>query len=176
MVIVISVAAAVMFFLYSGGVWLSFSGNNLDVAQNPLLILNGESVSFDDSSHACTHTTLLPCMQSPCVEVGMNTLNCTTPSVGSVQAMVFYMLVLDDAPFPDLQDFPELQLEVRPDPTGFRLVTQTVGVDSNLVQIEVSKRPCMWCVVARTIVQYQTMKHCIAFTLIMSTFNNAFHK
>ena len=48
-----------------------------------------------------------------------------------------YWLELDDAPFPDMLEA-GLQLTVRPDPTGFMLLTKSVKSDSYIVQIRVS--------------------------------------
>ena len=65
-------------------------------------------------------------------------LSCITPPL-PVQSMVVYTLNLDSAPPPDFS-VPTLQLSVRPDPTGFMLVTKSVprGSNSTLVQINVS--------------------------------------
>ena len=49
-----------------------------------------------------------------------------------------YWLELDDAPFPDMLEA-GLQLMVRPDPTDFMLLTESVGPISSLVQIQVHK-------------------------------------
>ena len=52
--------------------------------------------------------------------------------------LIQYILILDNAPFPDLPDS-VLQLSARPDPTGFTLVVTPVSleVDSAIVRITV---------------------------------------
>ena len=73
--------------------------------------------------------------------VSFTTLNCTAPpaSVEETQEsrnLSGYWLELDDAPFPDMLEA-GLQLMVRPDPTEFVLLTESVGPNSSLVQIQV---------------------------------------
>ena len=72
--------------------------------------------------------------------VNFTTLNCTAPPA-SVEEMqesrnLSYWLELDDAPFPDMLEA-GLQLMVRPDPTDFMLLTESVGPNPSLVQIQV---------------------------------------
>ena len=75
--------------------------------------------------------------------VSFTTLNCIAPpaSVEETQESrnLSYRLKLDDAPFPDMLEA-GLQLMVRPDPTEFMLLTESVGPNSSLVQIQVHSK------------------------------------
>lgn len=66
------------------------------------------------------------------------TLTCTAPPVvdDSQETTLSYMVVLSDAPFPELPEA-ELRLSLRPNPSGFRLVTT-----STFVQIQVNYGQC----------------------------------
>ena len=72
--------------------------------------------------------------------VSFTTLNCIAPpaSVEKTQESrnLSYWLELDDAPFPDMLEA-GLQLIVRPDPTDFKLLTDSVGPNASLLQIQV---------------------------------------
>ena len=123
---------------------LTFTGNNLDVTQNPQLVLESEvRVSSPLTSlPSCTelHTSLILSLQSPCFVVSFTFLNCTAPPASMEEKQgslsLSYRLELDDAPFPDVLEA-DLQLMVRPDPTDFMLLTESVGPDSYLVEIQV---------------------------------------
>ena len=108
------------------------------MAQNPQLVLENE-VRVSSPLSSCI-ASLYPPLQSPCVAVNFTTLNCTAPpaSVEETQESLnlSYWLELDDAPFPDMLEA-GLQLMVRPDPTEFMLLTNKVGPNSFLVQIQV---------------------------------------
>ena len=74
--------------------------------------------------------------QSPCTAEDRNTLTCIAPAVAG-DVILSYRLILDDAPFPDEPDA-ELELMLRPNPTGFRLITESIAIGSTkLIQIEV---------------------------------------
>ena len=131
-----SCVIVVISFALRGGITLTFTGENLDVAQNPQLVFSdGARVSLLIPPHST-----LP-LQSPCSVRSSTTLTCITPPVDAAVDMPTYVLVLDNAPFPEV--LPEdLQVSVSPTPTGFTLITDSVqiGAESRFIQIEVSRQ------------------------------------
>ena len=77
-------------------------------------------------------------LQSPCTIVNSTTLTCVTPGFDGDVGSINYTLLLDDAPFPASLEG-ALQLSLRPDPSGFELVTESVIVGTTtFIQITVS--------------------------------------
>ena len=111
--------------LYSGGILLTFIGCNLDVSQNPRLVLNGANVSSPNPPPQCVSTCHLS-LQSSCKVIDVSTLTCLVPPANANSGQIQYSLILDNAPFPDISDIEFLQLSSSPNPSGFRLVSASV--------------------------------------------------
>ena len=137
----LSVMTVILLSFYSGGILLAFTGDNLDVAQNPRLVLNGANVSSPyppPYTCQCAFTCHLS-LQSSCVAVDATTLTCLVPPTNANSGQIQYSLILDNAPFPDISDIELLQLSSSPNPSGFTLVVTPVSLeaDSAIVRITV---------------------------------------
>lgn len=119
---------------------MTFTGENLDVAQSPRLVLNGASVSspLSPTLYTCVSTCHLS-LQSPCMVVDTTTLTCISPPMTADSGQIQYALILDNAQFPNIPDF-ELQLSARPDPTGFTLVVTSVSLEAETAIVRITVR------------------------------------
>ena len=115
---------------------MTFTGADLNVAQNPHLEINENLVSSPLSPIPHLPHIMISYTQRSCTIEDRNTLTCIAPAVAG--DTLSYRLILDDAPFPDEPDA-ELELMLRPNPTGFRLITESVAIGSTaFIQIEVN--------------------------------------
>ena len=117
----LSVMTVILLSLYRGGILLTFTGDNLDVAQNPRLVL---------------HLSL----QSSCVAVDATTLTCLVPPTNANSGQIQYSLILDNAPFPDISDIELLQLSSSPNPSGFTLVVTPVSLEAGSAIVRITVR------------------------------------
>ena len=127
----------VSFCLYSGGILLTFTGDNLDVAQNPRLVLNGASVSSPNPPPYTRQCDLS--LQSSC-DVVNATLTCLVPPTNADSGQIQYSLVLDNAPFPDISDIEFLQLSSSPNPSAFTLIATPVSLEADSAIIRITVR------------------------------------
>ena len=131
-----------MKFFFSGGIRLTFTGEDLDVSQNPLISYGGKSVSSPSSStfHSIfTYLLFSVLPQLPCnASENGNTLTCFAPPAGSGDTILMYTLMLDNAEFRDFTN-PNLLVMVLPNPSDFALISNEpieIG-SSTLIRIQV---------------------------------------
>ena len=139
----------------SGGIELIFNGSNLNVVQNPLLVINdpdyldNTNVSSKYSNESLVMMILSTGQMTSCIVINSTAISCVVPPLTRLQPGdvdgLNYTIIMDNAPGPDLTN-ENLQIRVAPNPVVFGLVESEYNTGTSApIRIRVSFHTHMKC-------------------------------